>query len=67
VGRTLLDHVVAVARQLAYHKLVLAAFPTNGQGMALYERVGFRTVGIYHEQGMLDGKWVDVIVMEKLL
>ena len=67
VGRALIDHLVAVARDLAYHKLVLAAFPTNVQGMALYERVGFRTVGIYHEQGMLDGKWVDVIVMEKLL
>jgi len=26
-----------------------------------------RTVGIYHEQGQLDGKWVDTIVMEKLL
>jgi L-amino acid N-acyltransferase YncA len=24
-------------------------------------------VGIYHEQGQLDGKWVDTIVMEKLL
>lgn len=67
VGRALIDHVVGLARQLAYHKLVLSAFPTNVQGMTLYERVGFRTVGIYHEQGMLDGKWVDVIVMEKLL
>jgi L-amino acid N-acyltransferase YncA len=24
-------------------------------------------VGIYHEQGMLDGRWVDVVVMEKIL
>lgn len=67
VGRALIEHLVAVARQLAYHKIVLAAFPTNVQGMALYERVGFRTVGIYREQGMLDDKWVDVIAMEKLL
>ena len=67
VGRALIDHLIADARDLAYHKLVLAAFPTNVQGMALYERVGFRTVGIYHEQGMLHGKWVDVIVMETLL
>jgi L-amino acid N-acyltransferase YncA len=35
--------------------------------MALYAKSGFRTVGIYHEQGQLDGKWVDTIVMEKLL
>jgi len=35
--------------------------------MKLYERHGFRTVGIYQEQGMLDGRWVDTIIMEKLL
>ena len=67
VGDTLLGVLEARARALGYHKLVLAAFPTNAPGMRLYERHGFTTVGVYHEQGMLDGRWVDVIVMEKLL
>jgi L-amino acid N-acyltransferase YncA len=67
VGRRLLDGLVAAARGIGYHKLVLAAFPVNAAGMALYERMGFSTVGIYREQGLLDGKWVDVIVMERLL
>ncbi|MGH7334206.1 MAG: arsinothricin resistance N-acetyltransferase ArsN1 family A [Candidatus Rokuibacteriota bacterium] len=67
VGRRLLAHLADVARALGYHKLVLAAFPFNQAGMALYERVGFRTVGTYCEQGQLDGRWVDVIVMERLL
>jgi L-amino acid N-acyltransferase YncA len=35
--------------------------------MRLYERHGFQMVGIYHEQGMLDGRWVDVMIIEKLL
>lgn len=67
VGRVLLERLVALARELGYHKLVLSAFPTNTSGMALYERMGFRTVGIYKEQGLLDGRWVDTIIMEKLL
>jgi L-amino acid N-acyltransferase YncA len=67
VGQLLLERLIEIARQLGYHKMVLAAFPFNAAGMALYERLGFRTVGIYREQGLLDGKWVDVIVMEKLL
>lgn len=67
VGRRLLDALEQAARDIGYHKLVLAAFPFNPAGMALYERVGFRTVGIYREQGRLDGRWVDTIVMEKLL
>ena len=33
----------------------------------LYERLGFSRVGVYHEQGMLDGHWVDTLIMEKLL
>jgi L-amino acid N-acyltransferase YncA len=67
IGDALLGALVERARALGYHKLVLAAFPTNAPGMRLYERHGFVTVGVYHEQGMLDGRWVDVIVMEKVL
>lgn len=47
--------------------MVLSAFPWNTGGVALYTRHGFRTVGVYEEQGLLDGRWVDTIIMEKLL
>jgi len=67
VGRVVLARLIELAREHGYHKMVLSAFPFNAAGMALYERLGFRTVGIYKEQGMLDGRWVDTIVMEKLL
>jgi L-amino acid N-acyltransferase YncA len=67
VGRRLLARLIDLARELGYHKMVLSAFPFNAAGMALYERLGFRTVGIYKEQGLVDGRWVDTIVMEKLL
>jgi L-amino acid N-acyltransferase YncA len=67
VGRAILERLIELGREHGYHKLVLSAFPTNTGGMALYTRLGFRTVGIYQEQGRLDGEWVDTIVMEKLL
>ncbi len=66
-GSAVLTRLTQLAREHGYHKLVLSAFPTNSGGMALYTKQGFRTVGIYKEQGMLDGKWVDTIIMEKLL
>lgn len=67
VGTFLLEHLLREATRLGFHKLVLAAFPFNEEGMALYTKMGFRTVGVYKEQAQLDGRWVDVIVMEKLL
>jgi len=33
----------------------------------LYRSAGFQRVGVYREQGQLDGRWVDVLVMEKIL
>jgi phosphinothricin acetyltransferase len=67
VGRVLLARLIELGREHGYHKLVLSAFPFNPGGMALYEKMGFRTVGIYKEQGQLDGTWVDTIIMERLL
>ena len=67
IGDALLGALEEWARALNYHKLVLAAFPDNAAGMRLYERHGFATVGIYREHGWLDGHWVDVIIMEKIL
>ncbi|MBI3029832.1 MAG: N-acetyltransferase [Candidatus Rokubacteria bacterium] len=67
VGSRLLARLVELAREVGYHKLVLSAFPWNAGGMALYQKLGFRTVGIYKEQGKLDGKWADTIIMERLL
>src|SRR5262245_53502045 len=67
VGRRLLERIIETGRGLAYHKLVLSAFPWNAAGLALYERMGFQRVGVYREMGRLDGRWVDTLVMEKLL
>jgi L-amino acid N-acyltransferase YncA len=67
IGRRLLEELVTLALTLGYHKLVLAAFPFNKAGVALYDRLGFTPVGTYREQGQLDGRWVDVLIMEKLL
>jgi phosphinothricin acetyltransferase len=67
VGNAMLSHLIELAREHGFHKMVLSAFPTNTGGMALYAKHGFRVVGVYKEQGMLDGHWVDTIIMEKLL
>ena len=67
IGRQLLDRLIDLARAQGYHKMVLAAMAFNDAGLALYTRTGFTRVGVYREQGQLDGRWVDVVIMEKLL
>lgn len=67
IGRQLLDRLIGIARSIGFHKMVLAAMTYNSAGIALYSRAGFSHVGVYHEQGQLDGQWVDVVIMEKIL
>lgn len=67
LGTMLLAALERRACALGYHKMVLAALPWNEAGTRLYENSGYRHVGTYREQGLLDGRWVDVVLMEKLL
>ncbi|MBV9972814.1 MAG: N-acetyltransferase [Candidatus Eremiobacteraeota bacterium] len=67
VGTELLTELERVARQNRFHKVVLFAFPTNKAGRRLYLKSGFSDVGTFREQGVLDGKYIDVIAMEKIL
>jgi len=67
IGRHLLERLIDLARGIGFHKMVLATMVYNHAGIALYTRLGFNRVGIYHEQGQLDGKWVDVVIMEQIL
>lgn len=67
IGTILMADLTERARRLDYHKLVLTTFPTLTGAVTLYERLGFRHVGDYREQGMLDGDWVDTRIMELVL
>jgi L-amino acid N-acyltransferase YncA len=67
VGTALLVAVEDRARQHAFHKIVLFALACNVAGQRLYRKRGFREVGIFREQGRIDGAFVDVVAMEKLL
>jgi len=67
LGKQLLRSLIQTAKDEGFHKLVLSTFKFNEAGQKLYKSVGFREVGTYEKQGILDGKWVDVTIMELLL
>lgn len=47
-------------------KILLEVLATN-DAARLYERVGYKTVGVHREHFFSNGKFQDVLVMEKLL
>ncbi len=67
VGSLLLDALLDRSRELGYHKVVLTAMAHNTAARALYARFGFREVGVFKEQGLVDGRWIDTVIMEKIL
>lgn len=67
LGKILLKYLGQVAKENNFHKLVLSTFDFNERARRLYRSQGFREVGTYMNQGILDGKFVNITIMEKLL
>lgn len=67
VGSALLAAIERAAKENDFHKVVLFALASNTNGRRLYEKAGYAEVGVFREQGQLDGKFVDVLAMEKIL
>lgn len=67
VGRRLLEMLVEAARERGYWKLVSRIFPANTASRALCRACGFREVGVYEKHGCLDGQWMDVVIVERLI
>ena len=63
----LLQHLEVIAKEQRFYKIVLFTFPFNQNGQGLYHKLGYRDVGVLENQGILDGEFVDVKIMEKLL
>ena len=67
VGGELVEALAQAAQAAGFHKLVGKVFTTNSASIALFQRHGWRPVGVHHRHGRLDGRWKDVLVVEKLL
>jgi phosphinothricin acetyltransferase len=67
VGRALLTALIDAARQHGYWKLVSRVFPFNAASRALCRACGFREVGVYEKHGRLDGEWIDVVIVERII
>ena len=67
VGDLLLVGLISDAERLGLWKLLSRIFPFNEASRALCRKHGFREVGVYEKHARLDGRWLDVIIVERLI
>jgi L-amino acid N-acyltransferase YncA len=65
VGRALLDAAIEASEAAGIWTLQAGIFPENVASLALHHAVGFRTVGVRERIGRGDGRWRDVVLLER--
>jgi len=65
VGRALLERLVADSEAAGIWTVQAGIFPENAASLALHRRCGFRTVGVRERLGKMDGRWRDVVLLER--
>ena len=67
MGRLCLGALITEAEQRGFWKLVSRILPVNVASRRLCAALGFREIGIYRRHGKLDGRWMDCVIVERLL
>jgi L-amino acid N-acyltransferase len=67
VGRMLLEELVKLATQHGFHTVMARIVGGHEASIALHRSVGFEVVGTEHEVGRKFGRWLDVVLMQRML
>jgi phosphinothricin acetyltransferase len=67
VGRLLLSDLVTLTAAHGFHAMMARIVGGHSASIKLHESCGFRLVGVEREVGRKFNKWLDVVVMQRLL
>lgn len=67
VGRALLGELVHVADARGFHTVMARIVGGHEASIGLHRSLGFETVGVEREIGRKFGRWLDVVVMQRML
>jgi phosphinothricin acetyltransferase len=67
VGKVLLTDLVDLAQAHGFHAVMARIADHQDASMALHRACGFELVGVEREIGRKFGRWLDVVVMQRLL
>jgi L-amino acid N-acyltransferase YncA len=67
LGHALYDQLWPVCKELGYMHLTAKIWAENTASVKFHERHGFTDVGIQRAIGVVEGRRIDMLIMEKLL
>ena len=67
MGRALLEALIDRARAAGLHAMIAAVDGTNTASIRFHERLGFREVARMPQVGTKFGRWLDLVLLQKLL
>tara|TARA_Y100000588_G_scaffold386004_1_gene480566 strand:+ start:1821 stop:2315 length:495 start_codon:yes stop_codon:yes gene_type:complete len=67
LGTTLIEALVIEARQRELHTMLAAVDAANDASLRLHEKLGFKRVGTFREVGRKNGRWHDVVYLQRML
>jgi L-amino acid N-acyltransferase YncA len=65
VGRQLMARLIGESEAAGIWTLQAGIFPENAASIALHQSAGFRIVGQRERLGQMNGRWRDVVLMER--
>jgi L-amino acid N-acyltransferase len=67
LGRALLDELVNLAASHGFHTVMARVVAGHDASIRLHRSLGFELVGTEREIGRKFGRWLDVVVMQRML
>jgi len=67
VGKLLLSALLEVARDSGFHTVIARIDSQSSGSLALHESLGFVVVGVERQIGRKFGRWLDSVIMQKML
>ena len=66
-GRALMAAICAHAKAAGAHTMVAAVASENPDGIAFHEVIGFQRVGLMPQSGRKFDRWLDLVLLQKIL
>lgn len=67
VGKLIMERLIDLAKSQKLHTMIAVIDAENEGSIVFHEKFGFKTVGIIKESGFKFDRWLDSVIMQKMI